>query len=677
MTNIPVATFDIRTISIAPVEITGRYRATGDTEATFYATTDFPDETIGPKWTVDELPGLDANIIVKTVSNIPGPDYKWSFIFQVSGDQYVSGTKNVVSATMYPPSNMPLLKTGPVYGYYTVTNGLVTLYFTAPPPTAAAPGWVVEGLPTLGTLQVITITDKQATLKLTDKSATLDAPAVYVKGYPAIIHETTKDNFTPGKFIQIAKSNVQLTANLFLGEAAPLRNLSEGTGFFPEPKNKFAESSNRGFSQGSVLSLFATGPQDEYLLTDDMDYSIWNPKYKQYSNFVLYQRNIPLDPPNPTYQGNTVLVELRPTELGDLLSNMYLTFTMPALPPGASYTPEGARAVIKQVDLLVNETTVETLYDDWYILRDQLFLDADETYASRIALGTALSSNLNAGSSVVFPLEFFFCRRHSANNKARERLKKPYFPLCAMTKQRLYVRFTFHPSSWWSNGPPSIDIINPVLITEEILLSKDEKVYYQITPLSYLINRVNKESGITFTSNNPIANLTANYPVSTMAWFFRNKRYESSSNLYAQYRYSYGYTSQYISNGITMIFPSSLPNQGQYVDVLKEAKVTLNGIDILSNFQGALYYSFKQPVEHRLSIPSKSIYTYSFGLNPTEYNQGGYLNFAKLNSKTTTISLSFQPSYQNQIINGYNMYIFYYGYSLLQFQGGYASLPYL
>jgi hypothetical protein len=419
------------------------------------------------------------------------------------------------------------------------------------------------------------------------------------------------------------------------------------------------------------LALSAIGPQDEYLLTDDVTKSQWNPVFKQHSNFVMFQRVTPLGPPHPYYQNQVVQVELKPTEMGHLLSNMYLKVTLPALPTGNIYSPEGGRAFLKQVDLLVNESTIETLYDDWYIIRDQILLDADEQKAMQVAL----SIDASVGGDVVIPLEFFFCRRYSHENKARERLRRPYFPLCAMWNQKLYVRFTFHPSTWWSNAASIVDFINPKLITEEILLGNEEKLYYQNTPLKYIVNRVQKEAGLTFTQDNPSLQLTANYPIQTMAWFFRNKAYEDPANArYADSRYSYGYTTNYISSGINLTFPSGTT---RFVDVINTAKITLNNVDILSTFQGSLYYSFKQPMEHGLSIPSKNIYTYSFGLKPKEYNQGGYLNFAKLNSQTTTLALTFNPSYASQITNGYNLYLFYYGYTLLQFQGGFASLPYI
>jgi len=359
---------------------------------------------------------------------------------------------------------------------------------------------------------------------------------------------------------------------------------------------------------------------------------------------------------------------------------MYLSVTLPALPGSNNYTPNVGRALLKQVDLLVNETVVETLYDDWYVIRDQMFLDADE----QLGLQTALNvSNAQVGGTITIPLEFFFCRRHSHNNKGRERLRKPYLPVCAMWAQRLYVRFTFQPNTWWSSLPsnttydvyPPGTTLWPNLITEEILLENPEKLYYQNTPLKYIVNRVQKESSLSFNSTSTTLQLTANYPVQLLAWFFRNKNYETvTDGRYYASRYSYGYSTQYIQTGIQLQFPSGNSN---FVDVINNAKITLNNVDILSTFQGSLYYSFKQPLEHYLSIPSKNIYTYSFGLTPKEYNQGGYLNFAKLNSQTTYLQLNFNAAYTNQLITGYNLYLFYYGYSLLQFQGGFASLPFL
>lgn len=689
----PRAAFQVA--ALLPIAISGFYKVTGEREATFYSVTDWPITPITTGWGLDPIPGLRGLLIVKTISNKAGKepegDYTWSFTIQSDMDQYVPGPEYVTASMMYPPGRMSTMRGGPIYGYYEVVKSVPTFYFTTPPSQGAKAGWVIEGLPTLPPQRLIdynpSIKERQvdargiermilrttATLEAIDKTIPPNAAPVYVKGFPAIIKEPDpKVEFTPGRFYGVPQqeASVAIPQNIKIGNAAPLRELNEYIGDFPEPMEMYQEVKDRGLSQGSVISLHAIGPQDEFLYMNDFTKSQWNLQFKQHSNFVMYHRSIPIGPPHPFYQGQVVQMELRPTELGHLLSNMYLKLDLPALPGGGAYSPQGARALIKQVDLIVNETVVETLYDDWYIIRDQVFLDADEQIAMQLA--TNITS---AGGPVVIPLEFFFCRRFSHQNKSRERLRRPYFPLCAMWNQKLYIRFTFQPSTWWCNAASVVDFSNPQLITEEILLENKEKLYYQSTPLKYIVNRVQREAGLTFTRDNTQLQLTANFPVQTLAWFFRNKDYEDPTDSnYSDSRYNFGYTTQYIRSGINLTFPSGQTN---FVDVINTAKITLNNIDILSTFQGSLYYSFKQPMEHGLSIPSKNIYTYSFGLSPKEYNQGGYLNFAKLNSQTTTLSLTFNPSYASQIVRGFNLYMYYYGYTVLQFQGGFASLPYL
>ena len=714
-------------IALYPIDVSGFYKVTGPQEVTFYATSDKPIIPVGTGWTGDGFTGIIGQIQITGATLAPGATdygaYNWSFTLQTDTDQNIQGTQTALGAILYPPAQLRYQSKRtqvPVYGYYTVTTNTVVFYFTAPPPPQTTIGWLITGLPTFKVpmqltsySQNILFTDVKArlqsdlsippnqyvtiaTLVPVDGSIPANNPVpIYVNGVPAMIQEPLFTNtFVPGKFtnyvsptLTIPDVKVQINSNVSLGHYATQRDLNTDVAWqdpqppgrlFPE--SKYIETKSKGFSSGSVLALQAVGPHEKYLLTDDMSKSQWNPAFKRYSNFVMYQKVYQFPPPNPYYQGQSVQIELRPTELGHLLSNMYLSVTLPPLAGSNNYTTNVGRALIKQVDLLVNETIVETLYDDWYVIRDQMFLDADE----QLGLQTALNvSNAQVGGTVTIPLEFFFCRRHSHNNKGRERLRKPYFPVCAMWNQRLYVRFTFQPNTWWASLPTNTTVdlyppgttLWPSLITEEILLENSEKMYYQHTPLKYIVNRVQKESSLFFNSANPTLQLTANYPVQVLAWFFRNKNYETvTDGRYYNSRYSYGYTTQYIQTGIELKFPSGNSN---YVDVINNAKITLNNTDILSTFQGSLYYTFKQPMEHYLSIPSKNIYMYSFGLTPKEYNQGGYLNFSKLNSQTTYIQLNFKASYTNQLIQGYNLYLFYYGYALLQFQGGFASLPFL
>ena len=717
-------------VVLTPIEINGFYLLSGNNYVTFYVTTlNQKREYIKEGWSATGITGLSGQLAVLSegadfnldvgsrtapISATTSEPYIWSFRIQSDVEQAIAPYQAVTGAVLYPPGQIDyaaMKRQGLINGNYTVTQNVLQFNLTESPPSGFGPGWTVENLTGLKSrFRVVSYTDESRYVTdpktftqgkfVTEGGTTLQVimfailapldgdPAPENSLRPTVSTGLVKEpgfmsTFVPAKFTNFEtdaatqKFNIEVNESIRGGTSTfQLRDLNTGFKYENQERGPFEDVKGRGFSSASVLALNAIGPQEDHLLLEDFTKSQWNPDFKRYTNSVMYQRVIPFPPPNPSYQNQTIQLELLPTELGHLLSNMYLKVTMPALPAGSQYSAQIGRALIKQVDLLVNETVIETLYDDWYIIRDQLFLDADEQTGMFQAVG---GSNINSqvATDYIIPLEFFFCRRKSHNDHDDERLRRPYFPLCAMWNQRLYVRFTFQPNTWWCNvtAPHTTDLVLPKLVTEEILLENAEKLYYTNTPLKYIVNRVKKESTLTFSAGNPQLQLTASFPVQTLAWFFRNKNYEDvTTGLYSDSRYNYGYTTQYIQTGVQLNFPSGVSN---YVDVIDTAKITLNNVDILSTFQGSLYYTFKQPLEHGLSIPSKSIYSYSFGLTPKEYNQGGYLNFSKLNSQTTTLTLVFNPSYATQISQGYNLYMFYYGYTLLEFQGGFARLPYV
>jgi hypothetical protein len=706
-----------------PVEVNGFFKVTGDTEVTFFVTTPWPGFAVGPGWTGTGFYGIVGNIHITSASNTPGSEpvtsrtseiYNWKFTLQSDTEQFIEGTRHAIGPQLYPPDQVPRAtaqRSGPIYGNFTVDLHVPKVILTAPPPEGLAVGWYIFGLPTVGPCKIVSYDGQTLMLEPNDGSIPENTPVpIFLRGSPTMAVEPKySTDFVAARFYTSdleKRKPVDINPRVMGGKTyVPLRDLSTELRDDEPHYDPFLDIKGKGFSTGSVLSLFATGPQDKYLLTDDPEKSAFRNTFKQHTNFVMYQRVTPFPPGIPSYQGQTYTIELSPTEVGHLISNMYFTCTIPA----SNYllNENIGRALIKQVDLMVNETVVETLYDDWYIIRDQEFLDADEQLGMYNLVG-GYNSNISATSNVnvVCPLEFFFCRRHSHANKGRERLRKPYFPMCAMWNQKLYIRFTFHPSAWWSNSASTFDFTNPALLTEEILLDYAEKLYYQNTHLKYIVNRVKKETPVAFgasgvsgifsastaqiaqtTVNQTSIQLSASFPVQSIFWFFRSRSYESvtSSNVltagqpdgsYYNQRYNYGYTSDYIRTGVTVAWPSSNNTPTNFIDPISTAKITLNNIDILSTFQGSLYYAYKQPMEHGLSVPSRNIYTYSFGLTPAEYNQGGFLNFSKLNSQTTSLTLAFNPTYATQISQGYNLYLFYYGYSVLEFHTGFARLAF-
>jgi len=626
--------------------VDGFYNITGPQEATFYVTSDTPSQSVGYGWRGTFFIGIQGRVQITGVSRQPTETYKWAFTFQTDTDQAIQPSGTIKQAIINPPDKDDLT---PVFGTYTSANNVVTFNFTTKPETT---GYVMLGLPTFSGALALS---PDSTLRPVGSGQVPDSKdPVTVRGYPTVL---LRQKAGVGTFLKAHM--IDINPNIVTGDTPYLRELNERTRLDDLFKvNPYTESRGRGFSSGSILSLLATGPQETYLLSDNPANSNFNSEFKRHTNFAIFQRINAFPLPNPTYQGQSVTVELKPTEMGDLLSNMYLIIKLPV----GMYTPHVGRALMSKVELMANETVIETLYDDWYFIHDQLFLNADEISA----LYNAVDSN-----NVIIPLEFFFCRRKT------KRMQRPYLPLCAMLNQKLYVRFTFNKNTWWSapGSDPNLDFQSIQLVTEEILLENQERLYYQTVPQKFIVNKIVKDSVTTFNNANISVPLTVNYPVEMIAWFFRDKNFENDTDP-RQYmnRYRYGYSTQYTYPTNNLVFPSGTLN---YVDVVDTAKITLNNTDICSTFKGSLYYSFKQPIEHGLSIPSNGIYTYSFGLKPKEYNEGGFMNFAKLKSNMTLLTLNLLQQYKQQIYSDYNLYIFYYCVTLITFEGGFARVPLL
>jgi hypothetical protein len=434
----------------------------------------------------------------------------------------------------------------------------------------------------------------------------------------------------------------------------------------------------RGAASGALTALAALGPQEKYMFGGE---SLWIPELKQHSPFAQTHRLLnPLLPTGANFLNplTSCSIDIKPREEpGDLLSNMYLSVALPALPTGYNYTPLVGRAILHKVEFLIDGQVIESIEDDWYIIRDQLFLDANQKLSTyqMLSLGQAESNVVPAVSQVdmMIPLDFFFCRKRSHNRTGAQRNERPYLPICAMKLQTITIRFTFNNAAWITNAPSDvngnpIDLINPRVLVEEITVSDAERVYYMTTPISYRVIHTWKEAVQEFNNGQVRLNLTANFPVSMIAWFIRNNLYETPASTYWRERYSYGYTTDFLPAAVPVTFFNGV--KIDFLDSIQSATIYLDNKNILSNFPGALYYSYRQPLQHALSVPTKNIYMYCFGDRPKDYDNAKYINFSDYNSETSHLDITFNPTLTPQIQQTYTLYLYYLGYSTLQIGGG-------
>ena len=197
------------------------------------------------------------------------------------------------------------------------------------------------------------------------------------------------------------------------------------------------------------------------------------------------------------------------------------------------------------------------------------------------------------------------------------------------------------------------------------------------TPLKFTIPKVLKEpdcprsfgtsgsapgSGVVNMQMNP------NFRVSMINWFIRNK------NKTYQTRYDYGYQSDLTR---TYVKYTNWLNQTLYYDpVIDYINIYINNQNITQNLWEDSYFLFKHPIDHGLSIPDKNIYTYCFSDKVTDFLvKSGEIDFRKINSKTTSLSIKFKDSFVPQLSQSFELVLYYYGHTDLVFSNGYGSLP--
>lgn len=609
-----------------------------------------------------------------------------------------TATANVVA-----PIQQTVVKSISVLGFYgpsMTMDGSFMIYLTEPTTgNTIGPGWTVTGLSGIsGNVTIAQFTSNvYGDVVINAGPPAISFPfvsnAVVVSDMPNSIQAPSSimrltlsqmsANYVPNVFSNATTSfglydPRAYDASNIKGVFTELRDLGSNVAT-SEGLNELKTIVERGAGTGALLSMAAIGAQEKYLFGGQ---SQWLPKFKQYTSFAMTQRlSVPLVLTDKTYLGSVTQVDLFPRQMGDLISNMYLQCTLPALPTGYSYSELVGRALFNKIEFLVDGLPYETITDDWYVIRDQLFLDADERNAMYKAISGGYPEGTNVPAStpvnLIIPLEFFFCRRHTHSDEVKERLEKPFFPMCAVSRSVISVRFTFNTAAWITNAPTNvsnglIDVIAPRLLVEEITLTPEERMYYQNTKLQFNVPRVWSEAVQPYQNGLSRLNLTANYPVTMMVWFVRNQAYETQASNYYDSRYAYGYTTKYIQAATPVTFFNGA--NVRYIDTIEYATLYLNNQNVLSNFPGGLYYSYKQPLDHGLTVPSKNLYVYCFGKSPAEYTQEGALDFKTLNSQTTHLDIKFLDTYTPQIASQYLLHLYYYGYVTLEVSGGYATL---
>ena len=449
--------------------------------------------------------------------------------------------------------------------------------------------------------------------------------------------------------------------------------------------------------EAAKISLKAIGKQDTHLLSKDPDESFFNYKEdKVHSEFRKYHRSRNIVNPRPGQAndnwpfGQTIKVEFNPQNMGDLLSNMWLSVKMPGLrnPTVGNYADQLGRHILKSITMYVDDLEVEKIHDDWGVIYDELYLEVSEKVANRFLVNrnigyddsTLYPSLAQYDSDLMIPLHFFFSRKFSSDEYSSNKPNRPYFPVCAIYRQKIVFELDFHKQSFFTDRTQLIHLDEFKLITEEITVTPEERKYLASERQTLITDLVRKHPTTVSEINKDVirTNLVPNIPVKCIHWFLRNTLYENedvaigdpsnAERYYSQNRFNF--SSNVNFDEIQTFFEPIMENASFYING--------NKLPNVSNTNHS-YYKYLIPFRNRLARPYRNIYTYSFSMNPINVEPSGNLDFSQIQSEKTSIEVKLdtrEGSLVDITTKTYSLQMYYTGYQTFVFDRGFMSLAY-
>ena len=453
-----------------------------------------------------------------------------------------------------------------------------------------------------------------------------------------------------------------------------------------------------GPDTGAALCLTAIGGQDTYLLDKE---SLFKYDPKRHSEFRKFHRSFNINKPSnasPKWPfGETVKASFNPMNMGDLLCNMYIRVKLPGLSnTNYNYADKVGKHLFKSITMRVDETVIEIYKDDIGFIYDELYLDhaehisrdyTDNRFLNRETIVSNELKLLRLNETFVYvPIPFFFSRRYESSDYETNVHNRPYFPLCAMNKQRLEFDIEFRPQTFFTDEPTDLTLSSFDIVTEEIVVTQEERLFYMsskyemITDIFHTHPKADTEPG----KDKFKIELAPQGRVKTLHFFFRNKLFEdetiSSNALVLDNNGALAHSSDltqnthYYHNRFNLTpFPSyTKANDSLSDDIAINAKLSINGEDLPNiNNPDSHYYRYLTTLNHKFHGTPRNIYTYSFSMNPRNVDPSGSLDFTNIKNNRTTLECTLNPYHGTN--EEFTCHIYYSTYTTLTFENGYLS----
>ena len=428
---------------------------------------------------------------------------------------------------------------------------------------------------------------------------------------------------------------------------------------------------------GGLMQLVAYGAQDIYL-TGNPQITFFKVVYRRHTNFSI-------ESIEQTFDGNFDFgkkVVCTISRNGDLVHNMYLQVKVPALyqtTQKQQWTNGLGNAMIKTVSIEIGGQEIDKHYGEWLDIWGELNVNKEhrDTYNEMVAHSEDHAApNAEHPRTLYIPLRFWFNRNPGLA-----------LPLIALQYHEVKISLELEnirdlvkaattqistDSGVKDSSGNTASVVSGSLYVDYIYLDTDERRRFAQVSHEYLIEQVQHtgteslSKGIT---NNNI-NLNFNHPVKSLHWIIQDNKYLSGDNNIA-----ITVDADSIDNGKNTASGQKLVYQvakgtDNRNDTFETAKLMLNGHDRFSP-RDSDYFRLVQNYQHMDVCPTKTIYSYSFGLKPCEHQPSGTCNMSRIDNASLNLTFNTNQKANDRVVKLYGV-----NYNVLRIMSGMGGLAY-
>lgn len=389
---------------------------------------------------------------------------------------------------------------------------------------------------------------------------------------------------------------------------------------------------------GGLIQIVAYGAQDIYL-TGNPQITFFKVVYKRHTNFAI--ESIEQTFNGSVNFGSTVTCEL--SRNGDLVNKMYLQVELPGLAQTGNngtastfvhWVNSVGNAMIKKLELFIGGQLIDSHYGEWLDIWSELNVGSDQKLSYQKMVGffestPGLKTNSSNTSRYYVPLQFFFNRNAGlALPLIALQYHEVVFKLELENLDNLIKSDVILTSARESTNASTATITSCSLWVDYIYLDTDERRRFAQISHEYLIEQVQHlgSENIPINATSKKVDINYNHPVKSIHWVIQDNTYLISNTL------------NILNTNQKLRYVCSTANN---IDTFETAKLVLNNSDRFKE-RNADYFRLVQNYQHSKVAPSKTIYSYSFGLRPYEHQPSGSCNFSRLDS--SHLFFTFDPA---------------------------------